>query len=64
MNGKRSRIPTWKEMAYVKDALWDDEDVVVQYHPRKSEYVNVHPHVLHLWHPRHLVLPTPPAILV
>src|SRR5262245_30266106 len=45
----KMRTPTWKEMAFVKDVCWDDEDVVVQYHPPKSEYVNEHPHVLHLW---------------
>jgi hypothetical protein len=45
----KSRTPTWKEMAFVKDTCWDAEDVVVQFHPPKSEYVNLHPHVLHLW---------------
>jgi hypothetical protein len=58
------RTPNWREMAYVKGLCWDDEDVVVQYHPRKSEYVNMHPHVLHLWRSRTHVFPTPPPILV
>ena len=43
------RTPTWEEMCYVKDQFWGDEDVVVQFHPKKSEYVNVHSYVLHLW---------------
>lgn len=60
----RLRTPTWKEMAYVKNLCWDDEDVVMQLHPRKSEYVNNHPHVLHLWRPTHAEIPTPPSILV
>jgi hypothetical protein len=60
----QSRTPTWKEMAFVKAQCWDDEDVVVQFHPRKSEYVNAHPHVLHLWRPVDQVLPTPPPLLV
>src|SRR5881396_2413067 len=47
----QQRTPTWKEMAYVKDLCWDDEDVVMQLHPRKSEYINNHPHTLHLWRP-------------
>src|SRR5579864_625321 len=42
-----SRVPTWKEMAYVKRMCWDAEDVVMQLHPKESEYVNNHPHVLH-----------------
>lgn len=62
--GDRARTPTWKEMAHVKRIYWDAEDVVMQLHPRESEYVNCHPHVLHLWRPRHADIPTPPAILV
>jgi hypothetical protein len=58
------RTPTWKEMSYVKRLCWDAEDVVVQFHPRESEYVNCHPNVLHLWRPKTLAFPTPPAILV
>jgi hypothetical protein len=60
----KTRTPTWKEMVYVKRILWDVEDVVVQFHPRESEYVNCHPHVLHLWRPKHVEIPTPPPILV
>jgi hypothetical protein len=58
------RTPTWREMTFVKDLCWDAEDVVIQYHPRKSEYVNNHPHVLHLWRPTHVAIPTPPPLLV
>jgi len=58
------RTPTWGEMAYVKGLCWDDEDVVVQFHPRKSEYVNTHPHVLHLWRSTAAPFPTPPTELV
>jgi len=58
------RIPTWEEMCFVKELFWDDEEWVVQYHPAKSEYVNNHPHVLHLWRPTEVEIPTPPSILV
>jgi len=58
------RTPSWKEMVYVEDLCWDDEDVVMQLHPRKSEYVNNHPHVLHLWRPVGVEIPTPPSIFV
>jgi hypothetical protein len=44
-----SRCPNWKEMCFVKDLFWDEEDCVVQFHPPKSEYVNCHPFCLHLW---------------
>lgn len=60
----QSRLPTWREMSYVKDLCWDPEDVVMQLHPKQSEYINQHPHVLHLWRPIGVTIPTPPAILV
>jgi hypothetical protein len=43
------RCPTWDEMCKVKDLFWDEDDVVVQYHPAKSEYVNLSKTCLHLW---------------
>jgi len=56
------RIPTWAEMCKVKDLFWDEDEVVVQYHPRKEDYVNNHQHCLHLW--RHVDMITPPTELV
>jgi hypothetical protein len=41
--------PSWQIMCIVKDLFWEPEDVVVQFHPRASEYVNHHPGCLHLW---------------
>jgi hypothetical protein len=62
--GNRSRVPTWREMAFVKETCWDPEDLVVQYHPPRSEYVNTHPHVLHLWRNTREAFPYPARILV
>lgn len=62
--GKRQFTPTWVEMCAVKDIFWDKEDVVIQIHPRESEYVNNHANVLHLWRPVGIELPTPPASTV
>lgn len=44
------RLPTWEEMCYIKDVFWDEEEEVVQIHPRKSHYVNM-VEALHLWRP-------------
>jgi len=63
-DGRQMRTPSWDEMAFVKSLCWDDEDVVIQLHPRRSEYKNQHPHVLHLWRPIGVDIPTPPRILV
>jgi hypothetical protein len=60
-NGK---LPTWEEMCAIKDIFFDEEEVVVQYHPKKSEYVNIHEGCLHLWKPTIAQMPTPPKIFV
>ena len=44
-----SRCPKWDEMCFIKDLFFEDEEEVIQFHPKKSEYVNIHPYVLHLW---------------
>lgn len=59
-----SYTPTWEEMCQVKEMFWDPEDCVVQYHPRASEYVDLHRHCLHLWRPTGAELPRPDPILV
>jgi len=58
------RVPTWDEMCTIKALFWDDEEAVIQYHPRASQYVNCHPYVLHLWRPTAVPLPEPPSILI
>src|SRR5262245_53371563 len=59
-----NRCPNWREMCFIKDLFWDVEDVVIQYHPAKSEYVNVHDNCLHLWRPVEVRIPIPPKELV
>lgn len=61
---RKDRCPTWEEMCQVKAMFWDAEDVVVQFHPRESEYVNNHPFCLHLWRKDGFEFPTPPSLLV
>jgi len=60
----KSETPTWEEMCVIKELFWDDTDCVVQYHPPKSEHVNMHEHCLHLWRPTELPLPMPPSVMV
>lgn len=58
------RIPTWEEMSFVKDLFWDEEETVVQYHPARSKYVNLHPYCLHLWKKNGKEYDLPPDILI
>jgi hypothetical protein len=61
---KVERCPTWEEMCYIKSVFWTDEDTVLQYHPKKSDYVNMHPYCLHLWRPTEVEIPSPDPIMV
>lgn len=61
---EKQRTPTWDEMCILKSLFWEDDECVVQYHPAKSDYVNTHPHVLHLWRHPTAGFPTPPTICV
>ena len=56
--------PIWQHMCIVKDLFWDEEDVVVQFHPKKSEYINNHPGCLHLWRKQGHEFELPPSIMV
>lgn len=59
-----ARCPTWEEMCFVKNLFWSEDECVVQFHPPKSDYVNVHPNCLHLWRWKEGNFPRPPAIAV
>jgi hypothetical protein len=63
---KRSveRCPTWEEMCHIKSLFWSDDDIVLQLHPAKADYVNNHPYCLHLWRPVNKTIPVPDSLLV
>ena len=64
-NRKLMRCPTWEEMCAIKDMFFDPEEVVMQLHPKHSEYINNHPYCLHLWRPTgNQQIPTPPSWMV
>lgn len=60
----QKRCPTWEEMCAIKDMFFEAEETVVQYHPAKSNYVNIHQYCLHLWRPLNAELIMPPLIFV
>ena len=59
-----NRCPTWDEMCKLKEMFFKSEEVVVQYHPKQSQYVNIHPYCLHLWRKSGEDFETPPIIYV
>ena len=58
------RCPNWPEMCKVKELVWGDDVTVVQFHPKKTEYVNNHQYCLHLWKKRDTEYALPPSIYV
>lgn len=61
---RRDRCPTWDEMCQVKAMFWGEDDCVIQYHPPKRDYVNIHPYCLHMWRPVGVDFPQPDSLLV
>lgn len=59
-----SRCCTWEEMCHIKNIFWTEDVCVIEYHPSKSEYVNRHPYVLHLWRPISQIIPIPDKSMV
>lgn len=60
----KHKIPSWKTMCLLKEMFFHDDEVVMQLHPKKSEYINNHPNCLHLWKPLNEAIPTPPKHFV
>lgn len=58
------RIPSWAVMCKIKELFFEDEETVIQYHPKKSEYKNVHPNCLHLWRKQEGEFELPPSFMV
>ena len=59
-----TRCPSWEQMCSIKDAFWNEDEVCMQLHPAKKDYVNNHPYCLHIWKPIDKEIPTPPSIMV
>lgn len=58
------RCPTWDEMCKMKDIFWRDDEVCMQLHPKKEDYVDNMKYCLHIWKPLNQEIPTPPSIMV
>ena len=56
--------PTWTMMCFIKDLFWSEDEVVIQYHPKKADYINLHKHCLHLWKSQGIDLLTPPKWMI
>ena len=64
VHGRPNFTPTWKEMEFVREVFWNDDETVMQLSPPRSERVNDHNGCLHLWRPKYAEIPMPPQIMV
>ena len=49
---KKFVMPSWEDMATLKEIFFDEEEEAYQIMPKHSEYVNIHDRCLHLWRPK------------
>ncbi len=59
-----TRTPTWEEMCVIKDLFFNKDEIVIQFHPPESEYVNFHKYCLHLWRPHGHQVKLPPKEMI
>lgn len=56
--------PSWECMQEMKEIFFKDDEVCIQIHPKKEEYINNHPHCLHMWHYLEGEVPTPDYLMI
>lgn len=61
---RKSRVPNWPEMEFVRKKFFNDEETVMQLHVPVSDHINHHPFCLHLWRPQKETIPRPPGWMV
>lgn len=58
------KTPTWEQMCKMKEFFWKDDEVCMQLHPAKKNYINNMQYCLHIWRPIKQEIPTPPNLMV
>lgn len=61
---KRHITPSWEDMCMIKNMFFDESEAAVQFHPARSDYVNMVPNCLHIWKPQNEKLPVPNSLMV
>lgn len=58
------KTPSWEQMSFMKEIFWSDDEVCMQLHPKKEDYVDNMRYCLHIWRPIDKEIPMPPSIMV
>lgn len=48
--GDEGKLPSWDDLREVRDVFLGDEALCLHLIPPRSEHVNIHSGVMHLWH--------------
>lgn len=43
------RCASYEEMSALKETFWEENEIAIQVHPKKSDYINLKHYALHLW---------------
>lgn len=60
----KNRTPNWGEMMLIHRIFFEPDEITLQYCVPKSDHVNNHPNVLHLWRPWETPIVLPPVEFV
>lgn len=58
------RSPTWDEMCFIKSLFFEPEEIVIQYHPPESRYIDCCKNCLHMWRKQNHDYELPPSCMV
>jgi hypothetical protein len=61
---RQDRCPLWREMCFIKELFFKEEETVMQLHVPMVDWISYHPFCLHLWKPIGVEIPRPPSFLV
>lgn len=61
-NNYQLRIANFEELEMIRSMFFCKDETVIEFHPRKQDYVNQNEYVLHLWRPNQEILPIPPVM--
>lgn len=61
---RRSKIPSYEDMDWVKQQFWSDDMCVMQLHVPRSDHINCNAYCLHLWRPTEQEIPRPPGWMI
>lgn len=61
---RADRTPSWAEMDFIYRMFFQPHETAMQLHVPATDHINTHSNCLHIWRPRKVKIPRPPANFV